>query len=138
MKTFEFLDHTGDEGIAVYGSSAEELFQHAAQGFFAILLDEGRIETKETRAIALAGDGYEDLMVRWLSELLYLFETELLIFKEFDIHELDGDHLSAAAKGERFDNTRHTIAREIKAVTYHQLDVKRKDGLWQARIIFDL
>jgi SHS2 domain-containing protein len=77
-------------------------------------------------------------MVDWLSELLYLHEVENLLFKEFKVESIGKDGLHGLAKGEPFQEGVHVIKTEVKAVTYHGIEVRQdKDG-WRARIIFDL
>jgi len=80
----------------------------------------------------------EDLLVRWLSELLYLYDTQLLLCCTFHCTLLEPTHLTATVAGEPLDPDRHPIDTEIKAVTYHQIAVEQVEGRWQARVIFDL
>jgi SHS2 domain-containing protein len=77
-------------------------------------------------------------MVQWLGELLYLHDVEDLLFRSFFIEELRDGSLKARARGEVFDEKRHVMKTEIKAVTYHQIEVKKEKERWRARIIFDL
>jgi SHS2 domain-containing protein len=89
------------------------------------------------RHFRLQEDDLETLLVSWLQELLYLLDTEDLVFGRFQvkIHDLS---LEATAWGEPFDPSIHTIKTEIKAVTYHQLEVARSELGWQAQVIFDI
>ena len=77
-------------------------------------------------------------MVDWLSELLYLHDVENLLFKEFKVVSVGEDGLKAIAKGEPFQEGVHAIKTEVKAVTYHRLEVRKKNGGWRAQVIFDL
>jgi SHS2 domain-containing protein len=137
-KKFRFLDHTGDLGILVYGRNLEELFTNAGEAFFDIITDLGRVREDTEKTIRVENSNLEDLMVNWLGELLYLHDVDGLLFKSFSIDELLGGRLKARAKGEAFQEERHVIKTEIKAVTYHQLQVKEERGRWMARIIFDV
>jgi SHS2 domain-containing protein len=135
---YEFLDHTGDIGIRVWANGVQKLFQEAALALFDIITDLDRVEAHLKREISVQGAGQEELMVAWLSELLYLHEVEELLFCDFVITELDERKVKAWAKGERFHAGRHLIKTAIKAVTYHQLEIKEHDGRWHAQIIFDI
>ena len=78
------------------------------------------------------------MLVAWLNELLYLYEVEGLLFCDFALVEIDEVRVTGVARGEGFDKGRHPIKTEIKAVTYHQLEIKEHDGRWQAQMIFDI
>jgi SHS2 domain-containing protein len=137
-KKFRVLDHTGDLGILVYGGNLEELFANAGEAFFDIITDLGRVREDKEKTIRVENSNLEDLMVNWLGELLYLHDVDGLLFKSFSIDELLGGRLKARARGEAFQEERHVIKTEIKAVTYHQLQVQEERGRWMARIIFDV
>jgi len=138
MKRFEILDHTADIGLVIYGSDFKSLFQHAGEGFFSLITDLRRVKPRIERKVELNGEGLERLMVDWLGQLLYLHEVEHLLFKEFLIESVGENGLKATAKGEFFQEGVHVIKTEIKAVTYHQIQVKKRDGGWRAQVIFDL
>ncbi len=137
-KKFRFLNHTADLGILVYGKDLEELFSNAGEAFFNIITDLQRVRESTERIIRVESPNLEDLMVHWLGELLYMHDVDGLLFKSFSIDELRDGSLKARARGEAFDEGRHVIKTEIKAVTYHQIQVKKDKRRWSARIIFDL
>jgi SHS2 domain-containing protein len=137
-KKFRFLDHTADLGILVFGGDLEELFTNAGEAFFTIITDLRRVRESTERIIRVESTNLEDLMVNWLGELLYLHDVDGLLFKSFSIDELRDGTMKARARGEAFHEGRHVIKTEIKAVTYHQIEVKEEKGRWRARIIFDL
>ena len=137
-KKFRFLDHTADLGVLVYGEDLEELFGNAGEAFFTIITDLQRVRESTERIIRVESPNLEDLMVHWLGELLYMHDVDGLLFKSFSIDELRDGSLKARARGEVFDEKRHVIKTEIKAVTYHQIQVKKEKKRWRARIIFDL
>lgn len=138
MRTFEIIDHTGDIGIIVYGGDLSELFFNAGRAFFSLLTNLNRIRSTLERSIVLQSENLEELMVAWLGELLYLFDAKALLFRKFQLEEVNRSGLRATARGEFFQPERHVIKREIKAVTYHQVKVEKKSGKWQGRIIFDI
>jgi SHS2 domain-containing protein len=137
-RKFRFLDHTADLGILVYGRNLEELFGNAGEAFFDIITDLRRVREDTEKTIRVESSSLEDLMVNWLGELLYLHDVDGLLFKSFSIDELNDGKMKARARGEAFQEERHVIKTEIKAVTYHQLQVKEERGGWMARIIFDV
>lgn len=137
MEPFRHIEHTGDIGVEVFGESPAALFQNAATAFFTIVA-EGPVEPKETKSFRLEAHDMEQLLVTWLSEFLFLFDTRRLLFSEFKVHDWNERFLSAEARGETFDPKKHKLITEIKAVTYHGLKIKRKDGIYTAQIIFDI
>lgn len=132
------IDHTGDLGIEVSADRVEDLFARAAWGMFSLICDISAVETRESRFITVQAADRDALMVTWLSELNFLHTTAMWLFCDFEVSELRDDRLVACAKGEPFDQERHTIYTELKAVTYHGLAIERHHGSLRARIIFDV
>jgi SHS2 domain-containing protein len=135
---YELLDHTADVGIRVWADDVKGLFQEAAKALFDIITDLEKVEVHLDREVAVQGSGQEELMVAWLSELLYLHEVEELLFCDFALSEVDGRDVKGVAMGEKFYEGRHCIKTAVKAITYHQLEIQEKDGRWYAQIIFDI
>src|SRR5262245_59050417 len=96
------------------------------------------IRPRHTVTLSLSATDVEDLLVRWLSELLYLYDTQRLLCCSFTFATLEPTHLTATVAGEPLDPERHPIDTEIKAVTYHQIAVEQVAGHWQACVILDL
>ncbi len=135
---YELLDHTGDARIRVWADDVGGIFREAAWVLFDIITDLDRVEVHLKREVAVEGRGWEELMVAWLNELLYLHEVEGLLFCDFAVSKLDGRRLQGMALGEKFQAARHVIKTSVKAVTYHQLEIKEEGGRWQAQVIFDI
>jgi SHS2 domain-containing protein len=138
MKKYEIFDHTADMGVRVFGRTLEEIFVNAACALFDQWTDLRKVRKQISQEISIQGSDREDLLIRWLGELLFLGETRGFLFKEFTIRRLDSTSLKAVARGEIFDPSRHRFKTEIKAVTYHQVEVKEVDGKWEGRVIFDV
>jgi SHS2 domain-containing protein len=138
MKRYEILDHTADTGVIVYGENLKALFENAGEAFFHIITDLKKVKLRIEKHIVIEGESLERLLVDWLSELLYLHDVENLLFKQFKIESVGKDGLKAVAKGEPFEEGVHAIKTEVKAVTYHQIEVRQEKGLWRAQVIFDL
>ena len=88
----------------------------------------------EEKSVDLEAVDAESLLVEWLNELAYWAETELLVFHKFDLHSVSSTHIKATIRGSRVAQ----LENHIKAVTYHQIEVKKEKERWRARIIFDL
>jgi len=138
MKRFRFIDHTGDLGIEVYGQSLKELFENAGQAFFLVITDSSRVQQKVERVITLPFEDLGTLMVDWLGQLLYLHDVDGILFCQFEVKKIEAGSFVASAWGEFFQEGRHVIRTEVKAVTFHQLEVRERRGRWHARVILDL
>ena len=138
MKRFEILDHTADIGLVIYGENLKALFGNAGEAFFHLITDLRKVRGRIERRIIIEGKSLDRLMVDWLSELLYLHDVENLLFKEFEVKSVGKGGLRAIAKGEPFQKEVHVIKTEVKAVTYHRIEVRREKGHWRAQVIFDL
>ena len=132
------FNHTADLGVEIYGPDLHQLFINAGRTLFDLICGAAAIDEKAALQVTAEGSGYEDLMVSWLRELLYLHQVKGYLLSAFIIHNVDESHLSATVKGEQFDARRHELLREIKAVTYHQLKIEQGEEGWTARIVFDI
>jgi SHS2 domain-containing protein len=135
---FEFVDHTGDLGVRVIGESLPRLFEQAAHALTFILTDPEMLQTSEARKLKLEARTDEELLIAWLNELIYLFDTQGLLFKEYDVLSVHDHRLEALVRGESYAESRHPIKTAVKAATYHQLKIEHHEGLWTAQVIFDL
>lgn len=138
MQRFRFLNHTGDLGIEIYGQSLADLFENAGQALFHVITDPSKVQEKVDREIALSYRDLETLMVDWLGELLYVHDVENLLLRRFQVQGIGDGRFEARAWGEVFQDGRHVIRTEVKAVTFHQLEVKQECNGWRARVILDL
>ena len=139
--TYRFLDHTADMGVEIEAASFEELLSEGLLALTDSLTEVGEVEVEVERQVELRAPSREDLLVEWLNELVYLFETESVLFRLAELRveeEGDGWRLCGMLRGERYDPARHRIKTLIKAVTYHQLQVTSSSRGWQARVIFDI
>ena len=138
MKRFEVLDHTADIGLIVYGEHLKALFENAGEAFFHLMTDLKKVRPRTERRIEIGKENLERLMVDWLTGLLYLHDVEHLLFKKFQVESVGEDGLRARVKGEPFQEGIHVMKTGVKAVTYHQIEVRETKEGWRARIIFDL
>lgn len=138
MEKYRYFDHTGDVGVEVFGENLAALFRHAGEAFTDIVTDADTVRTQEEKTIELQADNVEELLVGWLNELVFLFDTQGLLPKTFAIDAIDRLHIEATVQGETYEENRHPIKTTIKGATYHQLEVIRENDGWNARIVFDL
>ncbi len=147
MEKFIYIDHPSDIGIEFYGDSPEELFENAATGMFSIIGDLEKVDPVKKKSIVIRRRqiSSEDLLVLWLEELLFIFDTENMIFSDFKVKSIDfgrepGEFvLEATASGEKVDLLKHDIKVGIKAPTYHRLEIRKEAGMrWIGTVIFDV
>lgn len=134
---FEEIEHTADVALRVRGKDLAELFVNAARGMWTLIVPEiDTLELSVTRGIELEAMDLEVLLVDWLSELLYLHETEHEVYGQFVVHDIAPTHLRAEAKGGPVDG--HALHKHIKAVTFHDLSVEETSEGWTATVVFDV
>ena len=136
-KDFETIDHTADVGIIAYGADISQAFANAARALFSLITELDNVEEVLHRDIELTAPDEESLLVEWLNQLIYLFDTENIIFKRFDITRLNHTHLKARSYGEKVDSSKHRLKTGVKAATYHMLQVDKDDGC-RVQVLFDI
>ena len=136
-KDFEIIDHTADVGIIAYGADMRQAFVNAARALFSLITELDDVEEVLHRDIELTALGEEDLLVEWLNELIYQFDTEGVIFRRFDIIHLDSTQLKARSYGEKVDSSKHKLKTGVKAATYHMLKIDKGDGC-KVQVLFDI
>ena len=132
------LSHTADLGLRIWGDSQEELFENAGAALSAVLTDRRRLRLEITKEILLEAPDLEALLVAWLNHLLYLYDVDAFLGREFKVSELTPQRLAAQARGEASDPGRHVARTAVKAATYHHLEIANRNGRWQATVILDL
>ena len=138
---FEILEHTADVGLRAFGETLPELFANAAQGMIAIAF-EGEDASQEIRAeqrckLAARGEDREELLVHFLSEILYALDTEGWRFGGFRIQTIESNAIEAEGWGSREERSEHSRV-AVKAVTYHQVSVTQTAKGWEAVVYFDI
>jgi SHS2 domain-containing protein len=136
-KDFEIVNHTADVGIIAYGADMSQAFANAARALFSLITELDDVEEVLHRDIELTASDEESLLVEWLNELIYQFDTECIIFKRFDIIQLDNTQLMARSYGEKVDSSKHKLKTGVKAATYHMLKVDKGDGC-KVQVLFDI
>jgi SHS2 domain-containing protein len=142
QKQYEYLDHTADIKFLAYGKTLEEVFENAALAMFNVIIDTSKVSGETAREIFLKSPDMESLLVDWLSELLYLFEVDEIVFRKFQVKEIRGEgsefSIAARASGQEFNSENLPFETEIKAVTYNQLKIEKIADGWKAQVVVDI
>jgi len=139
--SYEVIDHTADIGIKAKGKSLEEVFEATAKGMFELIAKNDNIEPRETRSIEIEMDDLIMLFKQWLEEVLFSFDTQKLVFSKFEVQIDKQDNfykLKAVVYGEEYNPEKHGSGVEIKAVTYHMMDIWKEDDQVYAQVLFDI
>lgn len=135
MERYILVDHTADMMVKAFGSTLEECFANAAYALFDQTVDLSNIGTSEKTEFRVTGIDDEDRLYSLLSELLFIEDCDNLILKEFEV-SFDGDDVVCRARGETLDRTRHRVRSEVKAVTYHMMEIDRDTP--SVTVLFDV
>jgi len=166
MKDFEIFDISGDVGVIAFGRDLQEAFVNAAKGMYSLITDPGTVEERTVIDITVEDNSLEGLLVSWLNELIFYFDTYSFIGRKIEVNEFtptltlpprgggkgegegegEGDKIAsqptykikASIRGEEFDQQRHEGKLLIKAATYHKLKVEKINGIWEIHVIFDI
>lgn len=142
MKQYKEIEHTADAGLEIWGASIEELFLHAAEGFLRFTLGCLPAATSDDESITLEADSLEDLLVAFLNELNFNLQARHCCL--WPIQEL---RINTAATQKKLDcRAAHSLLsgsslsemKEVKSVTYYQLNIEKKGKMFRTRIFFDL
>lgn len=139
IKNYALIEHTADIGMWLKAGNPEELFINSAEAMFDIMAERvsGRKRQRlEKFLVTETGDNIEELFINWLNELLSLSQVKEKIFCEFAFEQFGEKNLRAVVSGEDIANYR--VEKEIKAATYHELEVRKINSSWQAKVIFDV
>ena len=134
---YEVFEHTADLGLRIRAADLESLFAEAALALFATVVDLSEVRLTEQETFRVEGRDHEYLLFDWLNELLFACESRRLLFADFQVR-IDGEGLTAEARGEPLDLQRHRLDPEVKAITYHGLKVQQQGDQWLAEVIVDI
>ncbi|MBD3413959.1 MAG: protein archease [Candidatus Aminicenantes bacterium] len=137
---FQYLDHTGDAQFRAFGDSLEQAFQNAAQATANLMWDPDQIKGRIKKRIQISGKDREQLLVNFLEELVFLFESqEFLLHSVMDLsikQVKKGFHLEALFLGDRLSEE-HDIYGSVKAVTYNDMKIKSNDH-YMVQVVLDI
>jgi SHS2 domain-containing protein len=135
---YHLIDHPADLGIEAFGQNLIEAFEQAGLGLMSVILDVDSVELQESRELALQASDLEHLLVKWLTEILYLYDGDSFVVARFQISELSPQHMRATVTGECFSEKKHVTRLDVKAITYHQLSVEQDDEGGRVRVFLDI
>ena len=137
-RPYRQLSHTADLAWRLWGKDLPELFENAGRALSATLTDRRYLRRRATRTVRLTATDREALLVDWLNHLLYLFNIDGFLGRDFQVESLTPKRLEARVIGESFDPARHPERTGVKAATYHQLSIVPAGDGWQATVVLDL
>ena len=137
--SYKFLDHATDAIIEVTAKNLKEAFAVAADAEINLTLDQDKVEEKGQMVFSANGKDLHYLLFSWLEEIPFILITEGFAIKrlEFDIEKKDGYKINATAYGETLDVKKHNFKVEIKAPTFHDMEIRQDDGVYM-RFLLDL
>ncbi len=133
---FRFLDHTADVQVECRAETWSALLETAAEAFYAVTLRERRDVCVITKTVAVTGAGGDEVLIRWLQELLFLLDTEHFVGARFEFDRAGDTEVVARVSG--YACSREERAEEVKSATYHGLVVEAGEDGFLARFILDL
>lgn len=142
MKRFEFLEHTADVYVVVYGKTLEEAFENAAYAIFEVMTEAEKIEPKVEESVEVEGYDEQALLYNWLETFLVEFDSTGKLYSRFNISKIqqvkEGYKLKAKIWGETYNPEKHPQKVGVKAVTYHQMEIIKKPEQVTLRFILDI
>lgn len=135
---FVILDHPADLGIEAYGKTLSQAFEQAASGLISVILDPASVRPVESKPIILKAGDRKQLLVRWLTEVLYLYDGLKFSPARFRIRRLSSRVLEAQVLGEPFNRERHRTRLDVKAITYHQLEIGKRQSEYRLQVFLDI
>ena len=137
MKNFEYFEVTADIGFRAYGKNLNEAFENAGLAIFNIISDTDDIDSTKEISFDITSEDNVSLLYDYLEELLFYHEVEFMLFSQFDVEIGENFHLKATIKGEPIDWDKHERKTEIKAITFHKMEVRLND-IVELQAIVDL
>lgn len=135
MKKFEYFEVTADIGFKAYGNDLNEAFENAGLAIFNIISDTDDIEPVKEISFEISSEDNVSMLYDYLEELLFYHEVEFMLFSQFDVEIHDDFSLKATIKGEEIDWEKHTRKSEIKAITFHKMEVQKTNPVMLQAIV---
>lgn len=132
------VEHTADLAFEVWAPDLAGLYAESVRALAALCYDRDAVEPHQRRRLQIRGDSREERLVRWLQEVYLLVEGDLWLTADAVDVRVEGDSIEGTLLGEPHDPDRHTLYTEIKAVTYHEMDIRQRDGSWHTTVIVDV
>lgn len=141
MRRFELIETTGDIGFMAYGTTMSRAFENAGLALFEIMTDAKKVAPSETRYVEIEAEDIGALLFDWITKLLYLNGAEGMLFSKFraSVTPVEGGfRLEATVGGKPFDGGRHDSRVEVKAMTYHLMEIHDEAGNCFVQAVVDI
>lgn len=132
------IDHTADLGFELWAESLPSLFTEAVLALGDVCYDRAAVRSTDQRRLEIRGANPEERLVRWLQEVYLVLESELWLTAAATDVRVEDEVIVGILHGEPFDRARHTLHTEIKAITYHGLEIVQGDGWWRVTVVVDV
>jgi SHS2 domain-containing protein len=132
---YETLEHTADILVRCTGRTMEECFENAAYALFDQMVDIGTVERKTKFSVEAEAENIESRLYLFLSELLFMLDAESAVMSSFSVR-FDGPKVLCEAFGETLDVRKHKPRTEIKAITYHMMNIDENEP--SLTVLFDV
>lgn len=140
MERYRILPHTADGKFQAFGRTLDEAFGNAALAMVSLMWDWSTVEPKVRHFVHVTGADREQLLVKFLSEVIYLLDARQFLLGKVDglriRPQFDGFSLEAVLGGESL-LPRHELFGDVKAVTYHDLKIEECDG-FTVQVVVDM
>ncbi len=140
MIDYELIGHTADAEFRAYGKTLEEAFKNSAKAMYAVLIDPKEIKSKITHKIHVESENRQALLYDFLEEFIVLMDVEGFMLHDLEVHidEKNGGRLEIDAVVTGDVNTNYKISGDIKAVTYNDMKIEEKKGIWMCQVVVDI
>jgi len=135
---YKILDHTADVIFEIYGKNINELFKNAAIATFDVMVRRSSISPKIKKEITLTNKSLELLLFDFIEELIFLKDSEYVVFKNFRIKITKKYELKATLIGEKISPKKHSLITDVKAITLHKFKLKKLKDSYKATMLLDL
>ncbi|MBI3586075.1 MAG: archease [Ignavibacteriales bacterium] len=135
---FHIIEHPADIGIEACGNSLKDVFEFTALGLISVIVEPTTVDPIEQRFVRLVASDAENLLVKWLSEVLYLYDGQNFLMADVSIEHISTNELEAVITGEPVNERKHEFKLDVKAITYHQLKVVQEKENWLVRVFLDI
>lgn len=133
---YKFLEHTADAKFLAYGKNLEEAFSNAAIAMFSVMTDTNKIKPFIEKKVEVKANDNEGLLYGFLEQLLILLDTEGFLLNKVKKITIKDNKLNAIVVGDRFKEG-YELHGDVKAVTYHEMEIKKEKNKITIQVVVD-
>ena len=134
---FEIVEHTADTGIRAWAPDLPRLFRAMAEGLFSVIGESARVSSTMKHTLHLEADSQTELLHDWLETLNALHQIHGELYTNFEV-KIDANRLTATVRGGPLDAARGDLGIEVKAITWHDLDIRQTDRGLESYVLLDI